>query len=123
MADFLGRALAFPLQLNGRGGFKTVEGAEAVEHHLRALIESLKGEHLFEPLLGSNIEPFMVVHEGDLVAELVKDTILDWEDRIEENSLQVEAGIGDEGALVIYVFYQIRGEANHRTLAHQFRTL
>ncbi len=119
--SFLGRSLKFPIELDGRGGLKTVEEEAAVENNLKAIIVTMIGEHAFNPKLGSPIEPFIPVQDADVIAELTKDAIADWEDRIVENTLQVSADIGDEGELIIIVIYQIRGEATLRTLNYQYR--
>ena len=65
----------------------------------------------------------MPVQNTGLVEELVRDAILDWEDRVEASNLTVEARISDEGELTIDVYYQIIGEATLRTLSSAYRTL
>lgn len=121
--EFLGTAIAIPLRPDGRGGLVLVRGVEAVEDHIRAIISSGKGEHPFEPWFGWPLDVFMPVQDIDVVCELVREAIIDAEDRIDHDTLQVRASLGDEGVLDLSIFYSIRGQATPRTLQTGFRML
>jgi hypothetical protein len=121
MVDHRDTTLVFPLQIDSSGGLATVSGDKAVANHMRTIIEACLYENPYEPLFGWPVQAFAPVGDADVIAELVKDAIIDWEDRIDDRSLRVTASIGDEGALQITVFYLIRNEATLRTLSHGFR--
>jgi len=121
--DFLGTAASFPLRPDGRGGIAIVSGVAAVEDSLRAIIESLRGSHLMEPWLGLPAFVFQPIEDLGAIAEVIKDAIIDGDDRVEPRSLRVEVGINDSGVMPVTVTYSIRGEALERTLEHGYRLL
>lgn len=123
MADFLGTALAFPMRPNGRGGLKLVSGVEAVEDSIRAIIETLKGAHIFEPWLGLPSFIFKPFPDLAAAAEIIKDALLDGDGRLDPDGLFVEVGIEDSGFVPVVINYRVKGEADERTLTHGFRTL
>jgi hypothetical protein len=119
----LGTAAAFPLRPDGRGGIATVTGVEAVEDSIRAIIETMKGSHLFNPFLG--LPPFVFQPMQDLaaVSEVIKDALIWGDDRIDPDTLFVEVGIEDSGFTPISITYSVRGDATERSLVHGFRIL
>lgn len=116
MIDFLGTSAGYPLRPNGRGGLVLVSGPDAVRDSLRAILETWRGSALHEAWLG--VPQFMFHPMPDLYAAalVIKEAIVFGEDRITEETLIVQASIGDEGLLRITITYQIRGEATSRTL-------
>jgi phage baseplate assembly protein W len=123
MISFLGTALAYPLRPDGRGGLALVSGVDAVEDSIRAIIESLRGSHLLEPWLGLPSFVFQPIEDLGAIAEVIKDAIVDGDDRVEPRSLRVEVGINDGGVMPVSVTYSIRGDATARTLEHGYRLL
>jgi phage baseplate assembly protein W len=123
MAQFLGTSLAFPLRPNNRGGIATVTGAEAVEDSIRAIIETIKGSHLFNPFLGLPSFVFQPIQDTAAVSEVIKEALIDGDDRIDPDTLFVEVGIEDSGFMPVAITYSIRGDATERTLHHGFRVL
>lgn len=122
MSDtFLGTAAAYPLRPDNRGGIAISSGIAAVEDSIRAIIESWRGTHLHEPWLG--IPQFLFHPMPDLhaAAMSVKEAIIFGDDRVDENSLEVRAGISEAGALRIHINYSIRGDATERTLELGYR--
>src|ERR1041384_8391666 len=99
MISFLGTALAYPLRPDGRGGLALVSGVDAVEDSIRAIIESLRGSHLLEPWLGLPSFLFQPIEDLGAIAEVIKDAIVDGDDRVEPRSLRVGVGINDGGGM------------------------
>ncbi|HEX8185587.1 MAG TPA: GPW/gp25 family protein [Blastocatellia bacterium] len=123
MRDFLGTSVSFPIRPDGKGGLALSSGVDAVEDSLRAIIESMRGSHLLEPWMGIRPLLFQPIRDLVAIAEEIKDAIIDGDDRVEESTLRVEAGVSDEGLMQIEVKYQIAGQADFRTLQHGFRVL
>lgn len=124
-SNFLGTAMAFPMRPNGRGGLALVSGIDAVEDSLRALIVAMKGSHLFEPWMGLPSFVFKPISDVYLIAELIKDAIVDGDSRVDPASLRVEVSFADadDGQMQVAVSYSILGQATVRTLQHGFRTI
>lgn len=123
MSDFLGTAVAYPLRPDGKGGLALASGVDAVENSLRAILESLKGSHLFEPWLGVPSFLFQPMPDLHAAAQIIKEAIVNAEDRVEAESLIVMTAIGDSGLMQITVDYTIAGEATGRTLEIGYRQL
>jgi phage baseplate assembly protein W len=126
--DFLGRSLAFPPRPDGKGGLALVSGVAAVEDSLRAIITSLKGSHVLEYWLGLPSFVFDPIADPAAVSELVREAILNAEDRVDPETLRVDVGTGnasdfDQGYMPITVTYSVLGEATMRTLETGFRTV
>ncbi len=122
MADFIGTAVG-AIQPNGRGGLLLVSGDEAIERSITYIIETLLGSHLLEPWLGVKSFVFQPMPSLYAAAEVIKDAIIDGDDRVEPSTLVVEAGIADGGKLDVAVSWSRRGEASVRTLERSFRAL
>lgn len=121
----LGTTIAYPLQLDGMGGFVLVSDEAAVANHIRAIIESPRGSHNMEPWFGVPRLPFRPVSFAQALAELIKRAILDAEDRIEPDRLDVRVseGLLDSGFMPVTVRYVVKGEASEHTLAAGYRDL
>jgi hypothetical protein len=119
----LGTAVAFPLRPDGRGGIATVSGVDAVEDSLRAIIETIRGSHLFNPFLGLPAFVFQPIQDLAAVSEVIKDAIIDGDDRVDPDRLYVEVGIDESGFMPVAITYSILGDATERTLHHGFRVL
>jgi hypothetical protein len=123
MKSFLGTAVAFPLRPNGRGGLVLAEGVEAVEDSIRAIIESMKGSHLMEPWLGLPSWLFKPMGDLQAVAYVVKQAIIEGDDRVDPTRIEVNADIDDGGQMQIAVSYSVAGTFTTRTLQSGFRLL
>lgn len=120
---FLGTSLAFPFRPNGRGGLALAVGVEAVEDSIRAIIESMKGSHLMEPWLGLPSWIFKPIGDLQAIAYIVRQAIIEGDDRVDPTRIEVDANIGDDGEMQIVVTYAIRGDFTSRTLQTGFRLL
>jgi uncharacterized protein len=123
MKSFLGTSVAFPLRPDGRGGLALSVGVEAVEDSIRAIIESMKGSHLFEPWLGLPSWLFKPMGDVQAIAYVVKQAIIEGDDRVDPARIEVNADIGDDGKMQIVVSYAVLGDFTSRTLQQGFRLL
>lgn len=120
---WLGTELAFPMRPDGRGGLALVSKEAAVEDCLRAIIETQRGSHLFEPWLGWPISVFAAISDLYAIGEIIKEALIEGEPRIDPERLQVEVSIEDNGIMPIVIIYSLKGVADTRTFTHGFRTL
>jgi phage baseplate assembly protein W len=123
-ANFLGRGMAFPIQLNGTGGFDYVEGEQHVEQSLKILLMTSLGERVMRPGLGCKA-PGMVFAPGSvqylrLLETTVRESVRDWEPRVELEDVQAEATAGSENHVVVNIAYKIRGSNARGNLVFPF---
>ena len=111
----LGRSLAFPPRPDGKGGLAIVEGAEAVENNIEAIISSKKGSHAFQPSLGVDPSAFRADTSPDVVGKCVRDAIIYAEDRINADTLSIQVNRPNADRRPIRVNYTIRGEITARS--------
>ncbi|MBI3654082.1 MAG: GPW/gp25 family protein [Acidobacteria bacterium] len=123
MKSLLGTSVAFPFRPNGRGGLALSVGEEAVNDSIKAIIESLRGSHLMEPWLGLPSWIFKPIEDAQAIAYVIRQALVDGDDRIDPARIEVEADIGDDGLLKVAVTYAIRGDFSTRTLQTGFRLL
>lgn len=106
----IGTSLAFPPRPDGRGGFALVKGIEALENHFEAIISAKKGTHTYEPWMGLDLSAFKHDTPPDTVSELVREAIVLAEDRIDHDSLVVEAGEPESGRRPVRLTYKVKGD-------------
>jgi phage baseplate assembly protein W len=128
MPTFLGKSLKFPFQPDGNGGLATVSEIDAVESSIRAIITSLKGSHVLEPWLGVPSFVFDPVTDPSAISILVREAILEGDDRVSPDTLNVEVALGngvqlESGEMPLIITWSPKGSADTLTLNAGFRTL
>jgi phage baseplate assembly protein W len=100
-SEFLGRGIAFPLQL--RDGVLAMNEYDAqVKQSIRLILSTSKGERVMRPDFGAGLERFAFEPDNGLTAILVqqevKEVLKKYEPRIEVLTVNVDQGINDSGA-------------------------
>jgi phage baseplate assembly protein W len=122
--EFLGRGLAFPLQVNPRGEIALVSSGRDIEQAMRIILETAPGERVMRPEFGCRIHellfaPRNTTTEG-LLIEYVKDALGRWEPRIDVRGVEVTPDPRNDGAVFIEISYQIKSSHNERSIVYPF---
>ncbi len=123
--EFLGRGLAFPLQVDPRGGIALTSSARNIEQSIEIILETSPGERVMRPEFGSRIHelvfaPHDVVTEG-LVIHYVVEALDQWEPRIQVQEVDVLPPDSDwDGALMVEIKYQIKATHDERSIVYPF---
>lgn len=122
--EFLGQGLAFPLQVDPRGGIALASGERDIEQAIRIILETAPGERVMRPEFGCRIHelifaPYNATTEG-LVIHYVRQALVRWEPRIEVQEVDVSADTYDRSALLVHIHYLIKDTHDERSIVYPF---
>lgn len=122
--EFLGQGLAFPLQVNPRGGIALATGERDIEQSIRIILETAPGERVMRPEFGCRIHelvfaPNNAATEG-LLIHYIEEALDRWEPRIEVHEIEVTTPPGGSATLLAEVKYIIRDTHNERSIVYPF---
>ncbi len=122
--EFLGQGLAFPLQVNPRGGIALASGDRDIEQSIRIILDTAPGERVMRPEFGSRIHelvfaPNNAATEG-LLIHYVEEALDRWEPRIEIEEINVSTASSGSATLLAEIKYTIRDTYNERSIVYPF---
>lgn len=122
--EFLGRGLAFPLQVNPRGGLALAGGEHDIEQAIRTILSTVPGERVMRPEFGCRIHelvfaPHNAATEG-LVVHYVEEAMERWEPRVEVQEVDIATDLHQDGALRVEIKYQIKDTHDDRSIVYPF---
>lgn len=122
--DFLGQGIRFPLGVDETGSLAMTGGPDDIDHSLRMVLSTAKGERLMRPEFGCAIwdqlfEPINANTLG-LMAQAVRDAVSQWEPRAELEDVEVVADDDDASLVNIHVLYRVKTTNDRRNLVHPF---
>jgi len=122
--EFLGRGLAFPLQVDPRGGLSLATGEVDIEQAIRIILETIPGERVMRPEFGCRIHelvfaPHNAATEG-LAIHYVQQALTRWEPRIEVQEVIVTADPNRAGKMLIEIRYRVKDTHDERSIVYPF---
>ena len=122
--DFLGRGLAFPLQVNARGELALVSAEHDIEQAIRIILGTQPGERVMRPEFGCRahellFEPHTMATQA-LMKQYVSEALRRWEPRIAVQSVRVRADAAQDGAIVVEVNYLVKATHDQRSIVYPF---
>ncbi len=122
--EFLGQGLAFPLQVDPRGGVALARGKRDIEQAIRIILETAPGERVMRPEFGCRIyelvfAPHNAATEG-LVIYYVEEALKRWEPRIELQEVEISSNSGSQATLLVEIKYLIKDTHNERSIVYPF---
>jgi phage baseplate assembly protein W len=121
---FLGRGLAFPLQVDPRGGIALASGEHDIVQSIRIILETAPGERVMRPEFGCRIHelifaPFNAATEG-LIIYYVEEALARWEPRITVRGVDVSPDPSQDGAVLVEIRYEIKDTHDERSIVYPF---
>lgn len=122
--EFLGRGLAFPLQVDPRGGISLASGQSDIAQSIRIILETAPGERVMRPEFGCRIHelvfaPHNATTQG-LLMHYVRQALARWEPRIDVREVNISVEPGREEALLVEIKYQIKDTHDERSIVYPF---
>jgi phage baseplate assembly protein W len=122
--EFLGQGLAFPLQVDPRGGIALASGKRDIEQAIRIILETAPGERVMRPEFGCRIHelifaPYNATTEG-LVIHYVRQALVRWEPRIEVQEVDISSDTYNRSALLVHIHYLIKDTHDERSIVYPF---
>ena len=124
MADILGSGIAFPLQVDRRGGIALASDETDIDQAIQLILGTAPGERPMRPEFGCGVHDFVfdtidAATAGRLETE-VRRALERWEPRIDVEDIDFDLSGVDEGRLLISIAYRVRSTNNQRNLVYPF---
>ncbi len=124
MSDFLGAGLAFPLQVDRRGGIALAHEGTDVEQAIGLIVSTAPGERPMRPEFGCGAHDYVFERiDGYALGRIeheVRVALKRWEPRIEVMSVGFDTAKAGEGVLVIDIGYRLLATNDVRNLVYPF---
>lgn len=124
MAEILGSGIAFPLQVDRRGGIALAHDETDVDQAIQLILGTAPGERPMRPEFGCGVHDFVFdTVDASTVAQMetaIRAALDRWEPRIEVMSLEFDLDSVDRGELAITIAYRLRATNHLRNLVYPF---
>ncbi|HEY9617783.1 MAG TPA: GPW/gp25 family protein [Microcoleaceae cyanobacterium] len=122
--EFLGRGWQFPVVVNAAGKLSTSEYEQDIREAIWIILSTSKGERAMQPLFGCGIHDFVFaslsVATLGLIESSVRESLIQWEPRIEVEQIRVEPDYKEPSQLQIDIHYRVRTTNNEFNLVYPF---
>ncbi len=122
--EYIGQGLAFPLQLDPRGGIALASGERDIEQAIRIILMTAPGERMMRPEFGCRIHELVFApHDAateSLAAYYVQEALARWEPRIDLQAVDIVADPRRDGVLLVEIKYQIKDTHDERSIVYPF---
>ena len=120
---FLGVGWAYPVCLDG-GRIEVSVYEKDIREAIRIILLTNHGERLMRPEFGAGLNEFVFEPVNTATMEAVRtrvtDSLIDWEPRIDVESVRVTADGALQNVLLIDVHYRTRATNTHHNLVFPF---
>jgi phage baseplate assembly protein W len=124
MAEILGSGIAFPLQVDRRGGIALASDAADVDQAIQLILATAPGERPMRPEFGCGVHDFVFdTIDAGTVAQMeteIRDALDRWEPRIEVTDVEFDLDHVARGELLILITYRLRATNHMRNLVYPF---
>jgi uncharacterized protein len=124
MAEILGSGVAFPLQVDRRGGIALAHDETDVDQAIHLILGTAPGERPMRPEFGCGVHDFVFdTIDAGTVARMeteIRSALDRWEPRIEVSELDFDLDGVDRGELLINIAYRLRATNHMRNLVYPF---
>jgi Bacteriophage baseplate protein W len=122
--EFLGQGLAFPLQINQRGGIALAKGAHDIQQAIRIILTTAPGERVMRPEFGCRIHELVFAPDNaatrGLMVYYVEEALGRWEPRINLQEVNVSSDPGRDGVVLVDIKYQIKDTYDEYSIVYPF---
>ncbi len=124
MTEIIGSGLAFPLQVDRRGGIALARDETDIEQAIELILGTAPGERPMRPEFGCGVHDFVFdsIDASTIgkMEEAIRDALDHWEPRIVVETVEFDLSGVDEGRLMIDISYRIRVTNTIRNLVYPF---
>jgi phage baseplate assembly protein W len=124
MTEIIGSGLAFPLQVDRRGGIALARDENDIEQAIELILATAPGERPMRPEFGCGVHDYVFdsidASTVGLMEEAIREALDRWEPRVVVEKVEFNLdGVG-EGRLMIDIGYRVRATNNERNLVYPF---
>jgi len=122
--EYIGQGLAFPLQLDPRGGIALASGERDIEQAIRIILMTAPGERVMRPEFGCRVHELVFApHDAateSLAVYYVQEALARWEPRIDLQAVDIVADPRRDGVLLVEIKYRIKDTYDERSIVYPF---
>ena len=124
MTEIIGSGLAFPLQVDRRGGIALARDETDIEQAIELILATAPGERPMRPEFGCGVHDFVFDSiDATTVGRMelaIRDALDRWEPRVVVESVEFNLDEVGEGRLIIDIGYRVRATNTMRNLVYPF---
>src|SRR5215210_679936 len=124
MTEIIGSGLAFPLQVDRRGGIALARDENDIEQAIELILATAPGERPMRPEFGCGVHDYVFdsidATTVGLMEEAIREALDRWEPRIVVEKVDFNLDEVGEGRLLIDIGYRVRATNNERNLVYPF---
>ena len=124
MAEILGSGIAFPLQVDRRGGIALAHDETDVDQAIHLILSTAPGERPMRPEFGCGVHDYVFdTIDASTVGQMedaIRHAMFRWEPRIEVLGIDFDLSGVDRGELIIQIDYRVRATNALRNLVYPF---
>ena len=124
MTDIIGSGLAFPLQVDRRGGIALARDEQDIDQAIQLILGTAPGERPMRPEFGCGVHDFVFdsidANTIGQMEEAIRTALERWEPRIEVQAVNFDLSQAGAGLLTIDIRYLVRATNTERNLVHPF---
>ena len=124
MTEIIGSGLAFPLQVDRRGGIALARDETDVEQAIELILATAPGERPMRPEFGCGVHDFVFDSiDANTVGKMelaIRDALDRWEPRVVVETVEFNLDEVADGRLIIDIGYRVRVTNTMRNLVYPF---
>ena len=124
MTEIIGSGLAFPLQVDRRGGIALARDETDIEQAIELILATAPGERPMRPEFGCGVHDFVFdTIDAKTVGKMelaIRDALDRWEPRVVVETVEFNLDEVADGRLIIDIGYRIRVTNTLRNLVYPF---
>ena len=124
MTEIIGSGLAFPLQVDRRGGIALARDETDVEQAIELILATAPGERPMRPEFGCGVHDFVFdTIDANTVGKMelaIRDALDRWEPRVVVETVEFNLDEVADGRLIIDIGYRVRVTNTMRNLVYPF---
>ena len=124
MTEIIGSGLAFPLQVDRRGGIALARDEQDIDQAIQLILGTAPGERPMRPEFGCGVHDFVFdsidASTVGLMEEAIREALDRWEPRISVQSVGFDLAQADNGLLTIDIGFTVRATNTERNLVYPF---
>ena len=124
MTEIIGSGLAFPLQVDRRGGIALARDETDIEQAIELILATAPGERPMRPEFGCGVHDFVFDSiDATTVGRMelaIRDALDRWEPRVVVETVEFNLDEVADGRLIIDIGYRVRATNNMRNLVYPF---
>ena len=124
MSEIIGSGLAFPLQVDRRGGIALARDEQDIDQAIQLILGTAPGERPMRPEFGCGVHDFVFdsidANTIGNMEQAIREALARWEPRIEVRDVVFDATEAINGLLTIDIVYKVRATNTTRNLVYPF---